>query len=211
MKRLLIATAATFATLATTIPIAAKPTSSGKPTSAAKPLLVLIDVGHGGVDKGATKSQGSEKEANLGLALKLKAELERRDVSVVLSRGGDKFLSLQDRVALAAKVRPDCLVSLHAYDKTPFRQSPALEVTYFQPSGKSLAQSLSNSLKSQSSIGGRTGIRLDRQRYYILRQSPVPSAFVTADLSAMLDAGTQDRLARGIADGVESFGRGLKR
>lgn len=195
--------------LATATSMEAKPPQAKPPQ--ARPLLVLIDIGHGGVDKGATISQGTEKEANLQLALKLKAELERRHVSVVLSRSADKFLSLQDRVALAAKVGPDCLVSLHAYDKTPFRQAPALEVNYFQPSGKSLAQALSGGLRSQPAAGQKPGIRVDSRRFYILRQSPVPTAFVTADLSAMLNAETQDRLARGIAQGVESFGRGLKR
>lgn len=206
MKRLFLAAA-----LAAAAPLGARPAAPAQPERSPRPLLVLIDVGHGGVDKGATVSQGTEKQASLQLALKLKAELEHRHVSVVLSRSSDKFLSLQDRVQLAQKLRPDCLLSLHAEDKTRFPRLPALQVTYFHPSGKSLAESLSVALKDQPSVGERPRIRVERQRFYIVRQSPVPSALVSADLSAMLDESGQQKLALGLANGVERFGRGLKR
>lgn len=78
--------------------------------------LVVIDPGHGGVDGGAKSASGlEEKHIVLAFALKLQSLLvETGKFDVALTREGDSFLTLAERVALARTNRADLFISLHA-------------------------------------------------------------------------------------------------
>jgi N-acetylmuramoyl-L-alanine amidase len=84
------------------------------------PRLLMLDPGHGGKDPGAIGAGGlQEKDVVLDLAKKLAMLLEDKGgIKVVLTRAEDRFLLLQDRVALARSARADLFVSLHA-DSAP--------------------------------------------------------------------------------------------
>ena len=79
-------------------------------------FTVAIDPGHGGIDTGAKGRGGAdEKDITLAMALALKAALERdTDINVVLTRSGDSFVSLSERVRRARQHAADMFVSLHA-------------------------------------------------------------------------------------------------
>lgn len=84
-----------------------------------RPLVqrtVVIDAGHGGHDPGALGAAGArEKVVVLAAALRLREELEARGgYRVVLTRDGDVFLPLEDRVRIAREHRADLFISLHA-------------------------------------------------------------------------------------------------
>ncbi|MEZ5324617.1 MAG: N-acetylmuramoyl-L-alanine amidase [Verrucomicrobiales bacterium] len=74
---------------------------------------VIVDAGHGGHDSGSRGPYGVEKQYTLALAYKLKRQLQAKGFKVVLTRSGDSFLSLQQRVALANKYSNAIFVSLH--------------------------------------------------------------------------------------------------
>ena len=76
-----------------------------------KPTVVL-DPGHGGRDPGAVANGLREKDLNLRLAHKIAPALS--GAQVILTRESDIFVSLKDRVALAARAEADIFVSLHA-------------------------------------------------------------------------------------------------
>ena len=58
--------------------------------------------GHGGRDGGAKGHGGVlEKEFTLKVALNLERELKQRGIDVLLTRRDDRFVSLEDRTALA--------------------------------------------------------------------------------------------------------------
>ncbi len=76
-----------------------------------KPTVVL-DPGHGGRDPGAVAHGLKEKDLNLMLAHKVAAKLD--GVQLILTRESDIFVSLKDRIALAARAEADIFVSLHA-------------------------------------------------------------------------------------------------
>ena len=61
---------------------------------------VVIDPGHGGNDSGAVGNNAVEKDIVLKVAHGLSRFLADYDVRTVLTRTGDKFLSLRERVAL---------------------------------------------------------------------------------------------------------------
>ncbi len=78
--------------------------------------LVVIDPGHGGVDNGASAPNGvHEKNITLAFALDLqKILVESGRYDVALTREGDTYLTLNERVALARANKADLFISLHA-------------------------------------------------------------------------------------------------
>ncbi len=74
---------------------------------------VVIDAGHGGHDPGAVSSWAREKEIVLDVTLRLKALLEAEGVLVIVTRGNDTFLTLQERSTFATTDR-NVFVSIHA-------------------------------------------------------------------------------------------------
>lgn len=74
---------------------------------------VVIDPGHGGHDAGAVSSYAKEKDLNLAVARKLRRMLENQGYRVVMTRDGDYFLTLQQRVAIANSVPDSVFVSIH--------------------------------------------------------------------------------------------------
>ncbi len=119
------------------------------PKTAAKKSvpLIVVDAGHGGKDLGAKGHGGLlEKDVNLAIALRLRDILKSRyKYSVVLSRGDDTFLSLEERGVIANKKNADCrseinrrtciFVSVHA-NAAERRGAYGVE-TYYLGAGKS--------------------------------------------------------------------------
>jgi N-acetylmuramoyl-L-alanine amidase len=79
-------------------------------------ITIVIDPGHGGEDPGAVGAGGNkEKHVVLQIAKKLKTTLEKDpNVRVVLTRDGDYFVPLTERVKKARQVKADLFVSVHA-------------------------------------------------------------------------------------------------
>ena len=79
------------------------------------PLVVVLDPGHGGIDPGAEVDGLTEKDLMLLFAQELREVLVRAGgFEVVLTRQDDRFVSLEQRVAIAHQMRADVFVSLHA-------------------------------------------------------------------------------------------------
>ena len=74
---------------------------------------VFIGVGHGGPDPGAVAAGIKESEANLQMALGLKAELERHGVTVGISRTRDEEDRLAEEISEANAFKPDVAVEVH--------------------------------------------------------------------------------------------------
>lgn len=77
-------------------------------------FTVVLDPGHGGVDPGAEQEGVAEKDLMLNLARSLREVLVRKGVNVVMTRDGDHFVALEQRVAIAHQAQGDVLISLHA-------------------------------------------------------------------------------------------------
>jgi len=74
---------------------------------------IMIDMGHGGKDVGATGNGLVEKELNLVVGLELKRILYNYDAIVEVTRTGDVYLSPDERVRLVNNFNPDLSVSIH--------------------------------------------------------------------------------------------------
>ena len=92
--------------------------------------VVVLDAGHGGHDKGATGPSGlREKDLVLDVTRKLARHLERSGIKVILTRNKDRFLSLEERTAVANDARADLFLSVHA-NAASSRKPRGIE-TYF--------------------------------------------------------------------------------
>jgi N-acetylmuramoyl-L-alanine amidase len=78
--------------------------------------IVVVDAGHGGQDPGTIGASGTyEKTVTLEMARELKKVLEASGrYRVVMTRDGDSFIRLRDRVALARAAGAELFISLHA-------------------------------------------------------------------------------------------------
>jgi N-acetylmuramoyl-L-alanine amidase len=79
-------------------------------------IIVALDPGHGGEDPGATGPTGlREKDVVLAVALKLRDKINALPgMRAMLTRDGDFFVPLNERVRKARRVQADLFVSIHA-------------------------------------------------------------------------------------------------
>jgi N-acetylmuramoyl-L-alanine amidase len=75
---------------------------------------VVIDPGHGGSNTGAKGASLVEKQLTLALATQVAERLRAHGIEVVLTRAGDRTLTLRQRVTVANQLPADVFVSLHA-------------------------------------------------------------------------------------------------
>ena len=86
--------------------------------------VIVIDVGHGGKDSGTVYKNIKENDINLDIALKLKNELIKLGVEVIMTREGDYDLSspgslrrkksdFDNRIKLINESKADMYISLH--------------------------------------------------------------------------------------------------
>jgi len=87
-----------------------------KPAPAPRPKLIALDPGHGGADPGTTGASGMhEKTVVYAVATELERQLSAgRRYRVALTRRGDLFVPLRERVSRARAAKADLFISLHA-------------------------------------------------------------------------------------------------
>ena len=97
-------------------PVAAAPTPSMTQSRIDRLVIVAIDPGHGGEDPGAIGPTGlREKDVVLAVARKLRDRINAvPGMRAMLTRDGDYFVPLHERVRKARRVQADLFVSVHA-------------------------------------------------------------------------------------------------
>ena len=91
------------------------PKRNERPAGAGLPVIV-IDPGHGGIDVGAQAvGNVQEKDIVFDFAKSLRMQLERTGrYRVVMTRNGDSFVPLGERVKTARDANADLFISIHA-------------------------------------------------------------------------------------------------
>ena len=91
---------------------------AGAPAADAAPhrFTIVLDPGHGGIDGGAESANGTiEKNVTLAFATELKNKLAATGrYDLFMTREGDEFLRLDDRVRIARQHGADLFISIHA-------------------------------------------------------------------------------------------------
>lgn len=172
---------------------------------------VIIDPGHGGHDKGGQWGRVYEKHLALDTSIRLESHLKKMGYNTVLTRRSDYFVSLPGRMTIANKYRNAIYVSIH-YNYTWKQQVSGIETFYNTSESHKLAQDVHRGVMSRVKVVDR-GVKY--ARYYVIRHCSLPSVLVEGgfvsnsnERSRMKSAWFRDAIARGIADGVQSFRRG---
>jgi N-acetylmuramoyl-L-alanine amidase len=93
-----------------------KPIKINTKPSKLRDVVVVLDAGHGGKDPGARGPRKSrEKDVVLAITLKLKQLIDRQPgMRAVLTRSGDYYVGLRQRLDIARKYNGDVFVAIHA-------------------------------------------------------------------------------------------------
>lgn len=166
---------------------------------------VLVDAGHGGSDSGATANGLREKDITLDTAERLRDELQRAGLRVVMTRTDDRFIELDDRVARVNRLgRGAILVSLH-YDAGSSSANGG-QTFYWHPTAHGLATRIQRNFSRQA---GLTSVGINRRRLRLTRNPDVPAvlvecAFLTnaAEARRVASPSERQRIAAGIAAGI---------
>jgi N-acetylmuramoyl-L-alanine amidase len=91
---------------------------------------VVLDPGHGGKDPGCVGKNGTlEKDVVLIISRLLKTLLEKDGLEVILTRGSDIFLPVENRTVIANQKQADLFISIHA-NATRNRKLSGVETFY---------------------------------------------------------------------------------
>ena len=179
---------------------------------------IVLDAGHGGFDPGAVGEHDSgESDINLAIALMLRAELEARGYSVIMTResldalGRTKQEDMQKRRDIIMDSGADYTVSIHL-NPNPDRSCYGPVVLYHPESmvGKQLAEKLQATLNRELQIARPRSVQ--KGSYFILNSGPMPSVIVecgfitnAADEALLKNQEYQQRIAKAIALGLDEF------
>ncbi len=201
-----------------------------------KPVrTVLLDPGHGGKDEGAARGKLKEKEITLDVANQVAALLRARGYTVHLTRSTDSYLTLEQRVAAAARLKADVLVSIHANAATA---TTAKGIETFACTPQGVASTNGGEIKSKATAGNlhdlaNTRLAFELQRhllhrtksddrgvrranFLVLRDAPCAAALVEmgfvsnpSEAAKLATPAFRRLLAVGIADGLIAYDQAL--
>lgn len=104
--------------------------------STLRPLkTVVIDPGHGGVEKGAASTYGNEKDFTLDVAKQLKPMLEAQGLKVIMTRHDDSQVPLPQRARIANGTRNSIFISIHFNATDANSQATGFEIYSLTPRG----------------------------------------------------------------------------
>jgi N-acetylmuramoyl-L-alanine amidase len=117
---------------------------SAPPAARGRRPVVVVDAGHGGRDRGMRGPLGRastlyEADITLAVARKLRDELAKRDIEVVMTRSTDTLIALRDRGRIANRAQGDLFVSIHVNAANPRWRTPGAArgfETYFLSEAK---------------------------------------------------------------------------
>lgn len=203
---------------------------------AARVNTVVLDPGHGGVDRGAVGRLGDEKTFTLDVAMRAAALLGRAGYKVLLTRTSDEAVSLEDRVKFARRFPAALFVSVHfnsggsgtgveTYAMSP-KGVPSMSAegshlaayeaypgNSFDSENAALATATHASLVSRSGMFDR-GIK--RARFYVLREANIPGVLLEAgflsnseDMQRIASPWYRQQVAGSIVEAVGNYRRSV--
>lgn len=171
---------------------------------------VFIDAGHGGSDPGSISNGVEEADLNLAVAKLVKEKLNAKGIDVLMSRETDIFHSLGQRGEMSNNYDPDVFVSIH-HNSASNTSAYGIETYYHsnKPQFKPLSDDIQENIIAQTS-GKNRGVK--KANFSVLRTTYSPSSLVECgfvtninEVNNLKNPEYQDKLATGIADGVERY------
>ena len=176
-------------------------------------IRIAVDAGHGGYENGATGCLGDkEKDINLKIAQYLQAELKKRGAKVIMTRNGDNYVSLKDRVEIANYGDAVVFLSIHG-NALPDGSNPnehrGTSIYYYHNQAKPLADIIMDTIVSE------IGVPNDKVRQgslAVVRNTNALSLLVEVsylinpeDNANLVNPEFQKQYAKAIADSLEKY------
>jgi N-acetylmuramoyl-L-alanine amidase len=180
--------------------------------------VVIIDVGHGGTDLGARAQPPycEEKRICLQTARLVKKHLNQLGYRVIMTRETDVFVSLAKRVEIAGQASGDLFVSIHC-NSTRNPTAQGIEIFFYEnrddrtrsSASRKLADAILGKVIRRTSAVSR-GVK--RGNFYVIREAAMPAVLVESgfisnpgERALLRTRDYQEKIARGIVDGVDAF------
>ena len=176
-------------------------------------LIIAIDPGHGGDEKGSTGPTGvPEKDIILQIAKLLQQELQQAGAKVIMTRSQDATVDLNSRIEIANKNKALLLISLHN-NALPDGQNPYIthgtSAYYYQPQAFGLAQKIQKNLVADL---GLISNGIHRQSFAITRPTKPISVLIEVayminpdEYTQLLDDNFKKKIAQSIKKSLEQY------
>lgn len=176
-------------------------------------IRIAIDAGHGGDEAGGIGCLGDkEKDINLSIAKYIQTELKKRGAHVIMTRSGDNYVSLKDRVEIANYGDAVVFLSIHGNalpDGADPNKNRGTSIYYYYPQSKPLADIIMDTVTSE------IGVPNDKVRQgslAVVRNSSALSLLIEVsylinpeDNANLTNAEFQKQYAKAIADSLEKY------
>ena len=184
-------------------------------------IIVVLDAGHGGQDKGAINKDGiTEKDLALQLIKKIKALNIDENIQIVLSRDNDVYASPPAKADFAKNNNADLFISVHL-DNTPkekWNKVSGMNVFVAKEGienvekSKILGTSILNSFKNNYGLTVPSTIFQRQKGIYVLHANNIPSVIIEAgyltndkDAAYLLSEKGQDAFAHNVLRAISNF------
>lgn len=175
--------------------------------------IIVIDPGHGGKDPGAVSNNAVEKAIVFNTASKLQKKLEAAGAVVKMTRTGDTYPSLEDRVAFAKKNNGEIFISIHANSASASANGTE---TFYSKSANdnekedyALAKLINDEIVKNAKMNNR-GVK--REDFYVIRNLYIPAVLVelgfvtnSADRAKLTDDAYVEIFAQSIYNGITKY------
>lgn len=148
--------------------------------SSVKGRIIIIDPGHGGKDPGTSKEGSTEKAIVLKVGTLIKQKLEKAGAQVFMTRTGDTYPTLEERVAFTKNNYGEVFVSVHV-NSAAASSASGTETYYNVSTGDQyeedikLATYINNEIVTNANMKNR-GVK--EGPFYVIRNMMIPSVLV---------------------------------
>ncbi|MEN9976386.1 MAG: hypothetical protein RIR36_546 [Bacteroidota bacterium] len=195
-------------------------------TSAVAPLskiyTVVLNPGHGGIDKGAIAADGTtESQLSLEIVRQMQALNKNEKIKLVLTRDADVMQSVVAVTEFANAQSPDLFVSIHlnnaegaSANKTKYEGAEIYMAAKDKAVDYDANYKLANNLAATLQEAGTpfNGVKTRNKGIWVLQAVQCPSALIEAgylsnnkELAKIKDADYQKKLAASILRGIENY------
>jgi N-acetylmuramoyl-L-alanine amidase len=182
------------------------------------PRLIVIDPGHGGSDRGASRNGTDEADVTLDIAKRLRELLIARGWQVKLTRDTDvdvyapndsAHVELQARDDVANNAGARLFVSIHC---NSFINSGPYGTTLYI--SKAIDEPLAEAIERHTAQDGTKDDGIIKSHLYVTLHSTMPATLIEtaflsnpSDYSMLVSASWREKLAGEIADGIGDYTR----
>lgn len=176
--------------------------------------IIVLDPGHGGKDPGAVSGSYQEKRIVFTVSSILKQKLENAGATVYMTRTGDTYPTLEERVLFAHDHYAEIFISLHVNSAT--NTSAKGTETYYSVSSNANEKedyALASNINSKIVENAQTVNRnVKRKDWYVVANSVFPSVLVelafisnSSDRSKLVSSQYQEIFAESIYQGIVNY------